>query len=526
MKKLFIFLLSVIAISVQAQESSRFPPLGKDGIKLVNEAIARGKNSDGCYCVTNPKNKQIAVEQVFYYLCNHNYYLTEAIEKPVSKYGQIQYAFSKVCFTDYEGYKKFAFDKFKGDKYRNVSFRQLKEGGTFFYTAQNTRGEFMDTCRVDGVAWSGKMVDGLLDGKGIGIYPSGKAYIIFEGDFIAGIPLAQIKATRTDKEVIILGGYRMGDNGKDQPEERKRLVFSSWSKVSSPKLKQALLHNIRLYYRDDCSEIQDAYNKALVLNTVTYKRYDLEIKRSFYTSNTKKTYKLYIDYDRIVPGSNLYIYNNVGSIDFFISKYEGKDVDSLSLIPKAKELLELYNVLEVRCRGFRPSADYLTHNIWGVAKYDETRVNAEIKLYFEALEIVKTKSQDPTSSFRAFYSKMRPEFVENENFFRNEYKRIAFKRYMSAENREMEVKCDKCKVDGKQTTFPKGYVEKYVGLFFDRPAQSEKEGYIRMHNGDVASWKYIYENGKTYIEANGVKYDSVDEMLEDLVESCRKKYCQ
>ncbi len=90
--------------------------------------------------------------------------------------------------------------------------------------------------------------------------------------------------------------------------------------------------------------------------------------------------------------------------------------------------------------------------------------------------------------------------------------------------------CENCKIDGSKTTFPSGYVDKWEFLFLTvKPAQSEKEGRIVLVNGETVSWKYIYhDNGRSKIEIRGAydgEYDSVNEMMADIVEKCKMKYC-
>lgn len=89
--------------------------------------------------------------------------------------------------------------------------------------------------------------------------------------------------------------------------------------------------------------------------------------------------------------------------------------------------------------------------------------------------------------------------------------------------------CDKCKIDGSQTTFPQGYAEGWSFLFFSTPGESKEKGLIVMKNGDKIKWKYLfYDDGSIGIETSGSysgNYDSVDEMMESIVKECKSRYC-
>ena len=270
----------------------------------------------------------------------------------------------------------------------------------------------------------------------------------------------------------------------------------------------------------DYVAVRDEYNNALALNEGKYNLY----------THINKEYKLYQGYKNEKKYSKLLTIKNVDlKLIEFTRLYGGKDVDSLNMLSKAEELLELYKVLDVRCADFRLQGDYLSHTLWGYIIFDEKQVNSEKKSYFEALEIVREKSKSSSSSFKNFYKTVCPEFVAKEYFYQNEFRDRAYDVFYKAKVKELADKCVKCKIEGKKTTFPKGYVEGYKGLFFDTPAQSEKEGTIKLRNGDYIIWKFVYGERRITIMTSGVGYDgeynSVDEMMEGIITKCHKKFC-
>ena len=98
------------------------------------------------------------------------------------------------------------------------------------------------------------------------------------------------------------------------------------------------------------------------------------------------------------------------------------------------------------------------------------------------------------------------------------------------EKRKQEL-CNKCKVDGEKSTVPTGFQEKWEFLIiFGEPAQSKESGTIVLENGKETRWKYIYDDDETYIRAWGdffgeKSFDNYDEMIEKIIEECKKEFC-
>lgn len=538
MKKHVIILLLFVAAYVQAQQ---YPPMGKDGVKLVKDAIARGKNSEGCYCVTNPKNKLVTVEQVVPYLTKEGYYTTESNNKSVSIFGQKQIVLDQVCFTDFAGYEKFAFDKFKGKKYQNISFSQLKPGGTFFYFVQVRDGliryheEFR---RIENVKWSGEIVDGYINGKGVGIVKIDNDWGVFEGDFFNGIT--------TDNPVNIKmsngGEKQFGNFGWGDDHSKWSTVLECWEESNDFQFNQAAKKyaaNIYDTYKDG---IQDNYNKLLTINTTKYKNYMIRKGRAVYFRFYNEYNSAYNNhyYDSRYNDPYSYVYEDDKSLLVVIStdrlrqfvrefQGKGKSVDHLNLISKAEEILELIKVADeyrVTHAGSYVGERWLT----GTLYFDEVAVNNTIKNFLECLEIVEKKHNSKDASFKDFYAKVYPWYKSHESYYRNEFKQIAYDNYLKAQGKYLAEMCDKCKIDGDKTTVPTGYKPEDKGIFFSTPAQSEKEGRIQMHNGKVVYWKYIYDGKYTKIETYGdlgnKTYSSKEEMMDGVIRACKEKYCQ
>ena len=89
--------------------------------------------------------------------------------------------------------------------------------------------------------------------------------------------------------------------------------------------------------------------------------------------------------------------------------------------------------------------------------------------------------------------------------------------------------CEKCLIVGKESTFPKGYVEAYHGIFTSRPAQSDEDGVLVLQNGEQCKWKFYYYESGTIIDVSGDysgKIKSVGEMVEKILEDCNRTWDQ
>lgn len=163
---------------------------------------------------------------------------------------------------------------------------------------------------------------------------------------------------------------------------------------------------------------------------------------------------------------------------------------------------------------------------------------------YEDRDLLKTAiatCSAPESPFANYYNSVLPALNarQQELEAKIENDRRTYEKYWAEKDKDRARRqawrnemCDNCKIDGNKTTFPKGYVEAYSGLFTSYPAQSEESGKIVLKNGNTTTWKYIYDN-PVYIEAKGgvlpgysEKYNSVEELVETIIRICKQTYCQ
>lgn len=123
----------------------------------------------------------------------------------------------------------------------------------------------------------------------------------------------------------------------------------------------------------------------------------------------------------------------------------------------------------------------------------------------------------------AYSDAERKKYLETRQKF-NEEQRIKKERYE-------EWLCDGCKIDGEKTSFPKGYVEGFRSLFLTYPAESKEKGKIVLKNGCSIEWKWVYDT-HPYIKAKGSlwygsrEFDSVEIMIDTIIQNCKEKYCK
>lgn len=530
MKRIVLLIVTFAAICCYGQ--GRANKANKNIEKLIDEAFVRGTNVDSVYWLFNNENKSLTANDICCYLQRKGFYPLTYTEKNILKFGEFHTVADKVKFTNKSGHAKMVFDKLKGDKYSDVNYNRLKPEGTFFYYQLFLRHDTYipvqtDTfIRVDNVSWSGNMVNGLLDGKGIGFFEKDNNYCFFEGDFISGIETnaksLKLKMSNGTKGILGINSHPLS------------LIedYKHYKRATDSLLRQAIMGFAHANYRKDAERIMDIYDKLLTINTTKFKCYEYYGKQDIIYfrqyNEYKPIYRTYYDFDDYPKSLNIVINNQF--FRSFVDAYKDLGVDSLDLIPKIAEISELLKVADVYNDGqFGQPVGYEKEVGWLFKSkvFDVERVERNISDYFDALKISEEKSKSDNAPFKVFYAKVYPKLKAKEDFYRSgAYRKACEADYYGRKQRENEKKCDNCIIDGDKTTVPAGYEPEKGGLFFGHPAQSKESGRIHLHNGDVVYWKYVYEGKSRQIEANGRRYSSEKEMMDDIIKECKKKYCE
>jgi hypothetical protein len=540
-----IVLLIVTFASICCYGQGRANKANKNIEKLIDEAFVRGTNVDSVYWLFNNENKSLTVNDICCYLQEKGLYPLTYTEKNILKFGEFHTVADKVKFTNKSGYAKMVFDMLKGDKYSDVNYNRLKHGGTFFYFQAWASGA-MAFERVDNVSWSGNMVNGLLDGKGVGFFEKDNNYCFFEGDFISGMATEGLALNTFN------GTKKLGSSTTFYT--KIELCKELYNNVTDSLLRQAIMGFVRANYRKDAEEIMDAYDKLLTINTTKFKSYLVRRWRGNIYLRFYNEYKPYYNHEsnyngltthyerkrdstqspnslviRIYgDGSRTFVHGD--GFRFFVNAYKNFGVDSLDLIPKIAEINELLKVADVYNDGqFGQPVGYAKEKGWLFKSevFDVERVERNISDYFDALKISEEKSKSDNAPFKVFYAKVYPKLKAKEDYFRSgAYRKACEADYYGQKQREYKEMCDNCIIDGDKTTVPAGYEPEKGGLFFGHPAQSKESGSIHLHNGNVVYWKYVYEGKSRQIEANARRYSSEKEMMDDIIKECKKKYCE
>lgn len=230
---------------------------------------------------------------------------------------------------------------------------------------------------------------------------------------------------------------------------------------------------------------------------------------------------------------------NIGSLrglNNFIDNYGKKGpFDPENMVPKAKQAVDFQEV----CYGINMRIAPAYHG----EEYALTALLLNKPYYFNIREAQKdtttmghviraahrgiNEDRDVFALFYeeyidALYRKQSQLFdcINKSIAFVNEQNTAAVKKY----RRQM---CEACKVDGSRSSFPKGYVEAYRGIFFSTPAESETEGELYLKNGENCSWKYVFEPSGTIIVVRGRypgTFSSVEEMVTDILKRCTEAW--
>lgn len=156
MKKIVFFLFLFGTLTSYAQ------PLEK----LIHKAFDRGADSKGVYVLENVKNISLSESDAVAYLRDRKgYVVLSSSSKVYERFGYEEKIFDKVRFLNgAEGYKIYNHCNNSGAFYHPNNNQEARKNimGSVLYTTP------LATRKSD-VAWSGKVVNGLLHGNGIGV---------------------------------------------------------------------------------------------------------------------------------------------------------------------------------------------------------------------------------------------------------------------------------------------------------------------------------------------------------------------
>lgn len=275
---------------------------------FFKEAISKGCQANGAYYIDNTKKKKIiSAEELKGYARQKGYIIGEIKKTDVVRFGDVATTVTSFEFIMPTDYKKYIFYALCGN---GMDYNQLKSVGTLFLANNNK------FSRYDNILWSGNVSSGLIDGSGVGFLPSPNpsgTYMLFKGTFSMGIPKSKCYISNVTKNDLNNGHVYSNEIAVSEQSPISQEVMAANSNTSDDKLKQALKFNLsdNSQYQMLAGKLEAAYNKAKNVNMSNYK--------------------------------NL-AYDNTAAQ--FIQTYDGIGYDPQNLLPKAKELNDVYIVAQ------------------------------------------------------------------------------------------------------------------------------------------------------------------------------------
>ena len=174
MKKYFAIALLLCCTLASGQE------------KLFNAALKNGRERGKYYKVENLRDQVIDKDAFDRYARQHDFYIGECETKRISRFGSLTEIVSVYYFLPKNEYDAYLFEHYSTF---SVPFSSLnKKGKGVLYS--NYAGEPMFREYSD-ISWNGNIVDGRLDGKGIGYVRHGEEFVYFEAFFEKGFPVGR-----------------------------------------------------------------------------------------------------------------------------------------------------------------------------------------------------------------------------------------------------------------------------------------------------------------------------------------------
>ncbi len=503
-KTLTLIALLLVAATGMAQGAGS-PPKDKNMEALISEAISRGMSQDGTYCIDNRKNKAIDVATAEKYMRAKGYNVASSSTKEYMRFGEPIKILDKLTFFDPNSFHLFAFNRLKGNNH--IEYGQLNKKGAFLYIdkllyvgSDNAEYELGNNlgngvCLCDNVLWSGSVVNGLLDGHGVGFIENEYGYNYFECDFKSGFPVSAFKTQlflRSNNKTRELN--RGGKAYTRQTIANISVDYVNGRVRSSEVLKKALMGYAQYYYVEDARQIELDYNKLLELNR-----------------NIKYNY-------------------NSTLADVFINLYGSLNMDPENLLPKAREIHDVQYVRRIENEIWMKN--YIDYNSYTEKhSFDWEGARADTLALWNAIQLATQKvnagAQNPFNGFwREILKTLK---VRRGNLLHNiEEQRRKLAGVQQEENEYRSAMCDNCKIDGDKSTVPIGCVE--GSWFFGIPIQSEKKGIIVMHNGKTVKWWFEWSGSTKVVKVESdwlgyYKFNTEQEMMQEIIRVCKGKYC-
>ena len=156
--------------------------------KHFREGLLNGRRSGDFYYIENKENKKVNPEKLIEYCEQHNFIYGSHSLKQVKMFGTGGVdVLNTLYFLPKDLYIKYVFEKAsqKGD-----DFGALTKKGSLVYISPFSNSDLIE---LNDVMWSGNVIDGKIDGIGVGICKYKSDYhCYFSGTFNKGIPQGKV----------------------------------------------------------------------------------------------------------------------------------------------------------------------------------------------------------------------------------------------------------------------------------------------------------------------------------------------
>lgn len=503
-KTLTLIALVLFSLSGMAQGT---PKKDKTMEALISDAISHGMNEDGTYTINNQKDKVIELSSAKAYLHAKGYNVSSSSTKTYVRFGTPIKIVDKIVFFDTNDYHLLAFNRLKGNK--NIQYSRLDKRGTFIcyekesikyyrgYDIGKKIGNDIYLCKD--VLWSGSLVNGLLDGHGVGFLPYGNGWCYFEGDFKCGFPISGLNMKTIQKDDWKVKETHPNETARYAIAREKIANWSATWNNPPAEVHTAILEYAKYYYDEDAKQIERDFNNLLPLNKDIHHEY------------------------------------SESSSNYFLNLYNPLNYDPKGVLAKAKEMRELEIVR--RAMAIDINKKYIYEHLLLGLQFEMTAALNDTALMGHAIRIAsKKKLIIEQSPFRDYYRQVIDDlYLKNDKMYDNINSQIHEYNGKLFEKRQYEAEmCEKCKIVGSKTIMPSGYVEENTSWFFGHPAQSENDGKIVLANGEEIKWKYLYpgsDRTKTTIEASwsywffDKEFESEKELMDAIIKECKSTWC-
>ena len=515
-KKIVLVLVLLGSLTCSAQSIDR----------LLDKAFKRGADANGVYTLDNTKDAFITESDLVSYLRDKKgYVVLNSNSKTCSRFGYEEQVFDKVRFLKgKDGYKIYNHCNSTGAFYRPNNSTDL-----YGRVSSTTLLEF----RTDNVDWSGKIVNGLLDGEGIGVLEFANSWCAITCEFQCGIPVSK-------PEIIFSLPSNLDYASKfpfprDYQDKMLILLEKTYDATTDPTLRWAISENMKIYFEEAIRDkVEPEYKKALTLNSLKNMDYNSKIefiKNLAIDINKLREINLnYGQFEKSIEKIRKFMANDENNLNYFL-EWISKAKESIHVYYLARDY---YNVVPSQGhKSFRNNIGIPYNSAY--RDFDGVRVRNCI----DNLNSVKDKIHDRQSPFYDFYNAIYPDIQAADHWINYELEGTLYKEYSQwRENlpdmggdyqKYLNEMCDKCKINGEKTTAPEGYIPEDDHWLWGRPAHSKEKGIIVLQNGETCEWEYTYFSDETRIDVEGDyrgSYKTEKEMWDHILANCKDRYCR